>query len=102
MFKRMEKLKTLTTLFFILALAILSFGQQTESANYVCSENSIELTFSAANNGKFRFKTRDENISFGKTFATRQNVFTEKVYLEWQIGYDALVQDVKSGKNKQN
>lgn len=91
-------MKTLTTLFFILLSAVLSFAQQSESTNYTCSGNSIELNFPAANNGKFRFKTRDENINFGKTFATRQNIFNEKVYLEWQIGYDALVQDVKSGK----
>ncbi len=79
---------------FILTFSIVSFAQQ----NYNCTEKSIEISFSAANDGKFRFKTRDENTAFGKTFAARQNKFGEKVYLEWQIGYDALVEDVKSGK----
>lgn len=85
------------TIIFLLICAFVSFGQQTNS-NYICSEKSITLSFSAANDGKFRFKTREKNESFGKTFATRQNAFNEKVYLEWQIGYDALVEDVKSGK----
>ncbi|MBX7174142.1 MAG: R.Pab1 family restriction endonuclease [Pyrinomonadaceae bacterium] len=86
-----------TTIIFLLIFAFSSYGQDTVS-KYVCSNNSIELTFSAANDGKFRFKTREKDESFGKTFATRQNAFNEKVYLEWQIGYDALVEDVKSGK----
>lgn len=88
-------MKNFVNLFFILFLTVSFFGQQT---NYSCSNNSIELTFSAANDGKFRFKTRESSTNFGKTFATRQNAFNEKVYLEWQIGYDALVEDVKSGK----
>ncbi|HRH42392.1 MAG TPA: R.Pab1 family restriction endonuclease [Pyrinomonadaceae bacterium] len=86
-----------TTIIFLLVLAFSTYGQEINS-KYVCSNNSIELTFSAANDGKFRFKTREKDESFGKTFATRQNAFNEKVYLEWQIGYDALVEDVKSGK----
>jgi membrane-bound inhibitor of C-type lysozyme len=87
-------MKTLKIFFIIFLFVFSSFAQQ----NYSCVNNSIELTFSAANDGKFRFKTRENETSFGKTFATRQNKFNEKVYLEWQIGYDALVEDVKSGK----
>lgn len=91
----------ISTLFLIvLLLTVSSFGQQTESFTYKCSENSIELSFPATNNGKFRFKTREKDESFGKTFATRQKFFNESVYLEWQIGYDALVTDVKSGKKQ--
>lgn len=100
MFKEWKNTKIFLLLSIVLFLTLSSFGQQAESTNYVCSNNSIELNFSASNNGKFRFKTRDGDINFGKTFATRQNVFSEKVYLEWQIGYDALVQDVESGKKQ--
>ena len=87
-------MKLLTILFLIILFTFSTFAQQ----NYSCVNGSIELTFSATNDGKFRFKTREKDESFGKTFATRQNKFNEKVYLEWQIGYDALVEDVKSGK----
>ena len=90
-----------TTIIFLLTFTFASFAQQTNS-DYICSNNSLEITFSAANDGKFRFKTREKETSFGKTFAARQNVFNEKVYLEWQVGYDALVEDVKSGKNLQS
>jgi len=99
MFKEWKNTKIFAPLLIILLSAISVFGQ-TESANYTCSNNSIEFNFSATNNGKFRFKTRNGDITFGKTFATRQNIFSEKVYLEWQIGYDALVQDVESGKKQ--
>lgn len=81
-------------LFIIFLFTFSTFAQQ----NYSCPNNTIELTFSAANDGKFRFKTREKDQSFGQTFATRQKAFNEKVYLEWQIGYDAMVEDVKSGK----
>ena len=87
-------MKTLITFLIIFILTLSSFAQQ----NYICTNNAIEITFSAANDGKFRFKTREGDTSFGKTFATRQKAFSEKVYLEWQIGYDAMVEDVKSGK----
>lgn len=99
MFRRQnfaKNMNTLKILFVVFLLALSSLAQQ----NYTCVNNSIELTFSAANDGKFRFKTRENDTSFGKTFATRQNKFNEKVYLEWQIGYDALVDDVKSGKKQ--
>lgn len=48
--------------------------------------------------GKFRFKTRANNLEFGDTFATRQKEITKNLYLEWQIGYDAVVADVQKGK----
>lgn len=81
----------------LISLSLLTFSTFAQQ-NYTCVNNSIELTFSAANDGKFRFKTRKSETSFGETFATRQKAFNEKVYLEWQIGYDAMVEDVKSGK----
>lgn len=87
-------MNTLKFLFIISLFTFSTFAQQ----NYTCVNNAIELTFSAANDGKFRFKTRKSETSFGETFATRQKPFNEKVYLEWQIGYDAMVEDVKAGK----
>lgn len=87
-------MRFLKILIIILLTSFSYFAQQ----SYSCVNNSIELTFSAANDGKFRFKTREKETSFGETFATRQKAFNEKVYLEWQIGYDAMVEDVKSGK----
>jgi hypothetical protein len=81
----------------ILLICVLTFSTFAQQ-NYSCVNNSIELTFSAANDGKFRFIIRKSDTSCGETFATRQKPFNEKVYLEWQIGYDALVEDVKSGK----
>ncbi len=89
-------MKTLTIFFVILLFSLSAFAQQ----NYTCVNGTIELTFSAANDGKFRFKTREKNEGFGKIFATRQKAFNEKVYLEWQIGYDAAVDDVKAGKKQ--
>jgi hypothetical protein len=70
--------------------------------NYRANNKEIAIKISASNHGKFRFKTRDNNISFGHTFSTRNNNFTEKTYLEWQIGYDATTTDVKNGKKKTN
>jgi len=64
---------------------------------YETNSNEIVIKISASNDGKFRFKTRDDKAQFGDTFSTRKNNFTEKVYLEWQIGYDAVVNDVKKG-----
>lgn len=64
---------------------------------YEREENLIKLTFSASNAGKFRFKKRNSQIDFGKTFSTREENFDESAYLEWQIGYDAIVKDVEKG-----
>lgn len=100
MLREWKNTQNLIIVLCILLFAFSTFGQQ--SANYNCKNSLIEIAFSAANDGKFRFKTRDKNESFGKTFATRQKSFNENVYLEWQIGYDALVEDVKNGKKHTN
>ena len=59
---------------------------------------TIEVFIPASNVGKFRFKKRDSNLSFGETFSTRTELFDEKAYLEWQIGYDVIVREVQDGK----
>lgn len=64
------------------------------------SKGSIQLTFPAANAGKYRFKKRKSRFDFGETFSTRECCFDENTYLEWQIGYDIPVKDVENGKEK--
>jgi len=61
-------------------------------------ENNIMLIIPATNNGKFRFKKRENRLDFGEIFSTRECLFDEKTYLEWQIGYDVPIKDVENGK----
>jgi len=65
---------------------------------YKIQNKEIHILIPAFNEGKFRFKTRDDNFKFGNSFATRSNVFNKDVYLEWQIGYDATKQEIKNEK----
>jgi len=65
---------------------------------YTTKGREIIIKIPATNSGKFRFKTRSNNLKFGDTFSTRNNNFNENVYLEWQIGYDAVVTDVAKGE----
>lgn len=67
---------------------------------YTVKKDRIVVEIPAKNDGKFRFKTRKNNLSFGNTFGTRGNNFSEDVYLEWQIGYDAIASEVKAGKKE--
>lgn len=67
---------------------------------YIIKDKVILLAISAANAGKFRFKKRKNRYDFGETFSTRECCFDEQTYLEWQIGYDLPVKDVKEGKEK--
>ncbi|NJM54478.1 MAG: hypothetical protein HC846_14555 [Blastocatellia bacterium] len=68
-------MKNLKIIIIILLLTLSTFAQQ----NYVCTNNTIETTFTAANDGKFRFKTREKDESFGKTFAARQKHLTKSL-----------------------
>ena len=65
---------------------------------YIVKNKEIVIKIPASNYGKFRFKTRDNKLQFGEIFPTRHKNFSEKIYLEWQIGYDATVIDVRSKK----
>lgn len=60
----------------------------------------ITIKIPASNEGKFRLKTRAKQTDFGASFAARTNFFTNQVYLEWQIGYDAMDSDIKRGVKK--
>jgi len=54
--------------------------------------------------GKTRVKERDNIFGYGLPFASRTNPFNQKNYIEWQIGYDAVipsdVSDFKEDKYK--
>jgi hypothetical protein len=45
--------------------------------------------------GKIRIKERTMIEHYGYPVATRQTAFNQNHYVEWQIGYDALIGDVK-------
>lgn len=61
------------------------------------SAGCVTIDLPSANAGKYRLKTRDENIAFGAGFSGRNDPFHDGVYLEWQIGYDAEVKAVEKG-----
>lgn len=60
-----------------------------EDINFEVERGKLVLKLLTKNKGKFRWKTRDNNAQFGEGFATTTIPFTDKAYLEWQIGYDA-------------
>ena len=68
--------------------------------DYTVKENNILLTIPATNDGKFRFKKRKNRLDFGEIFSTRECLFDEQTYLEWQIGYDVPIKDVENGKKE--
>ena len=68
--------------------------------DYAIKGNDILLTIPAANAGKFRFKKRQNKLDFGETFSTREGIFDDQTYLEWQIGYDVPISYVEAGKKE--
>ncbi|MDI6735398.1 MAG: R.Pab1 family restriction endonuclease [bacterium] len=68
--------------------------------DWTIKENNILLTIPATNAGKFRFKKRKNRLDFGETFSTRECLFDEQTYLEWQISYDVPIKDVEDGKKE--
>lgn len=61
-------------------------------------DKEVRLSIPLKSQGKFRCKNRSAANEYGIGFAPKTEVFDEKSYVEWQIGYDAKVEDVKSGK----
>jgi len=57
--------------------------------------NELILHLPTKNKGKFRWKTREHNNDYGVAFATADIPFTDKSYIEWQIGYDAEINNEK-------
>lgn len=43
--------------------------------------------------GKIRVKTRSHINEYGLPHASKQNIFTQANYVEWQIGYDVVIDD---------
>ena len=68
--------------------------------DYNIKDKKIFIKIPATNDGKFRFKTRKNNLEFGEIFSTREKTFNKDAYLEWQIGYDATTKEVKDGKKQ--
>ena len=56
-------------------------------------DNEIHILVDSKNDGKLRFKKRKNVFSFGESFSTRDEPFTEETYLEWQIGYDIPINE---------
>lgn len=68
--------------------------------DYKIEENQISVLVPASRSGRFMFKIREDNFSFGSSFATQKKEFNSKVYLEWQIGYDVTEKEMQKGKKK--
>jgi len=60
---------------------------------------TIPLTTST---GKIRVKQRDNIYGYGIPFASKQKKFTQKNYIEWQIGYDIEVNKKYNERLKKN
>jgi len=58
-------------------------------------EKNLILTLPSKNKGKFRWKNRRNQTEYGEGFATATIPFCENSYLEWQIGYDMVIDDEK-------
>jgi hypothetical protein len=52
----------------------------------------------AKTNGKVRVKKRKMIYEYGYPVATRSTEFSQDMYIEWQIGYDAILNDIENGK----
>lgn len=57
---------------------------------------AVPLTSTA---GKTRVKMRDSFLEYGKPVATKQVCFSRNHYIEWQIGYDAVIVDEEKTAN---
>ncbi len=58
---------------------------------YEIHGNELFVHIPIKNDGKFRWKNRDSVDEFGEGFATKDIPYTEKSYVEWQIGYDVEI-----------
>ncbi|MCR5046464.1 MAG: R.Pab1 family restriction endonuclease [Treponema sp.] len=64
------------------------------------TKSGFRLAIPLKSQGKFRCKNRKKSTEYGIGFAPRTEALTTNSYVEWQIGYDAKVDDVKSGKKE--
>ncbi len=66
--------------------------------NFEITDKQLIILIPNKNVGKFRFKRKDHIYQYGKSFASGTEKFDKKVYLEWQIGYDAYIKDIENRK----
>ena len=64
--------------------------------NFEVIDKQLIISIPNKNKGKFRFKRRNSMYQFGNSFSSGIKKFDEKVYLEWQIGYDAYIKDIEN------
>lgn len=60
----------------------------------------INIKLPIKNTGKYRWKERDSIDEYGKVFSTAEKAYSDKSYLEWQIGYDVEVSKTIQKKDK--
>ena len=70
----------------------------TININNVKKEINVLIPLTAPS-GKIRIKQRSILNEYGIPFASRQNKFNQSCYVEWQIGYDIVINDKEKLKN---
>ena len=63
---------------------------------YKIHNNELHIYIPIKNAGKFRWKNRETADDYGEGFSTNEIPYSEKSYVEWQIGYDVAITDVAS------
>ncbi|PAF43047.1 R.Pab1 family restriction endonuclease [Helicobacter sp. 11S03491-1] len=62
---------------------------QIDKLDEINKKIAIDIPLSAPS-GKIRVKSRNSFYEYGLPVATRQQIFTQKHYIEWMIGYDVI------------
>ena len=62
-----------------------------EQKLYQIHGNELYVFIPIKNAGKFRWKNRNNVDDYGKGFSTNEVPYSEKSYVEWQIGYDVEI-----------
>ena len=65
-----------------------------KSTNPITKEIIVSIPLTSTS-GKTRIKTRISDFEYGIPFAPKQNNFSLLNYVEWQIGYDSVLDDPK-------
>lgn len=61
------------------------------NAKISSQKDGVHVSLPLTSQGKFRCKTRRNCLEFGQGFAPKTEIISADAYLEWQIGYDAIV-----------
>ena len=65
------------------------------SIKIVKKDDSLNVYVPLTSQGKFRCKIRDNFQEYGTGFAPKSTLIPSNAYVEWQIGYDRLLNDEK-------